>query len=296
MIRTACAAVLLIVAGCHTGRDVCELDGEPMVLPAALGESSGLALSRSHDRVLWTHNDSDGGAYLFAIDTRARLLATITLASARNRDWEDIAVAECPRGGPEADCIYVADIGDNRARRDDVGVWILPEPDPRDQTLHDQFFLRLRYPDGPRDAEAIAILPDHRLLVVTKGRDYPIDVLRSAPLDWPSVVDGHAADVPLEAIQRISDDRVDLPQQVTGASLEPRGRHLALRSYAALQFFRVDEDGLHPLLEVPVALDPLAEPQGEGVAIGARGALYLSSEAGPQGIAPRLTRLRCRVP
>jgi hypothetical protein len=60
--------------------------------------------------------------------------------------------------------------------------------------------------------------------------------------------------------------------------------------------YEVAEDSLRALLETPLALDSLAEPQGEGVAFGRRGRIYLSSEAGPQGIAPRLTRLRCRLP
>lgn len=292
--KSRLTAVLLIAAGCSTTGEVCELDGEPIALPADLHESSGLAASRSHRGILWTHNDSDGGEKLYAIDENGQLRATITLVGVVNRDWEDVAVAECPDGGPDDDCIYLADIGDNRAVRDDIGVWVLPEPDPRDQVLEAAFFLPASYPGGPRDAEAIAIV-DNRLLLITKGRENPIEVYRSTPLRWPR--GGAAGDaLALEPIQRISRQAVDLPQQVTGASVDARGRRIAVRSYSALQFYRIDDDGIHPLLDIPVSLDPLAEPQGEGVAIGRGGAVFLSSEAGPQGIAPRLTRLRCRIP
>lgn len=293
--KSRLTVVLLIATGCTATRDVCELDGEPMSLPAVLHESSGLTASRTHRGILWTHNDSGGGESLFAIDEQGQLRATITLDGVVNRDWEDIAVAECPPGGPKGDCIYLADIGDNRAVRDDIGIWVLPEPDPTDQAVQGEAFLRVRYPGGPRDAEAIAILDDHRLLIVTKGREHPIEIYRSPSVRWPGPADTGDA-LAMQPVQRISERAVDLPQQVTGASIDARGRRLALRSYAALQFYRFDEDGLHPLLDIPVALDPLAEPQGEGVAIGRDGVVFLSSEAGPQGIAPRLTRLRCRIP
>ena len=291
-------SVLIITvafAGCGVaGREVCELDGDPVALDPALRESSGLAASRTHRNVLWTHNDSDGGENLFAIDERGRLLGTVVLEGAHNRDWEDIAIAACPPGGPDGDCIYIADIGDNRATRDDIGVWILPEPEPRDQTVSGQVFLPMRYPDGARDAEAVAVLNDHRMIVVSKGREHPITVFRSPALRWPDTA--ARVTLTLEVLQSITTAAADLPDQVTGASIDRNGRRIAIRSYARLQFYAIEGDRLQPLLEMPVALDPLAEPQGEGVAIGRRGAVFLSSEAGPQAIAPRLTRLRCRIP
>lgn len=286
--------MLLLVGACAAPGEVCELDGEPVQLPGVVREASGLALSRSHDGVLWTHNDSDGGSKLFAVDADGRLLGTIALTSAHNRDWEDIAVASCPRRGPDGDCIYVADIGDNRAARDDVGLWVLAEPEPRDGT-EPAVFIRFRYPDGPRDAEALVVRHDRSILVISKGRDHPVSVYRSAALSWPARGDDSTA-IPLELVQRLSDAPVDLPLQVTGAALMPGDERIAIRSYARLQLYDLLHDSLAPVLASPVALDPLTEPQGEGVAVGRRGRVFLSSEAGPQGIAPRLTRLRCRLP
>ncbi len=288
----AIIAVVAVVA-CAPGGDVCVLDGEPLALDDAVREASGIATSRTHDDVLWTHNDSDGGAAIFAIDTDGALLGRATLIGAQNRDWEDIAVARCPSGGPDGDCVFIADIGDNRATREGVGIWVAPEPEPHGTDEQPAVFVRVHYPDGPRDAEALAVLPDGRLLIVSKGREHPIGAYRSDPLAWPR---DSTPVVELELIERLSELPVDLPAQVTGAALDRSGQMLALRSYASLQLYRVAEDSLHALLETPIALDSLAEPQGEGVAFGRRGRIYLSSEAGPQGIAPRLTRLRCRLP
>ena len=242
--------------------------------------------------MLWTHNDSERGAAIFAIDTAGRTLGRIELAGAHNRDWEDIAVGECPRGGPDGDCVYVADIGDNRATREGVGLWIAAEPEPDGNATVESTFLRLHYPDGARDAEAIAVLDDGSVLIVTKGREAPIGIYRSHPLEWPAAA---SEPVRLTLLQQLTSEAVDLPDQITGASAG-HDATIAIRSYSKLRFFRFAADTLVPVLAAPVALDSLAEPQGEGVAIGLRGRVWLVSEAGPQDVAPRLTPLRCRLP
>lgn len=294
--RLSCALVLLAIASCNTPEEGCVLDGEPVELPTVMREASGVAASRAHDDVLWIHNDSDGGARIFAVDARGDLLATIDLPEAQNRDWEDIAVARCPIGGPDGDCIYLGDIGDNRAVRDDgVGLWVLPEPEPRDAVVAEVAFIRIRYPDGPRDAEAFVITDDRALLLVSKGREHPITVYRARNLAWPE--SGSAlGPLTLDFVQQLSPQAVDLPLQVTGASLARGGTPLALRSYGSVQFYTAGVDTLEALLPEAVPLDHLGEPQGEGIALGRGSRVFLVSEAGPQGIAPRLTRLRCRIP
>ena len=286
----ALIASVLAVASCSPARVGCEVDRESQALHDDVREASGVALSRERPDVLWTHNDSDGGAAIFAIDTGGKPIARVQLEGAHNRDWEDIAVARCPRGGPEGDCVFVADIGDNRASREGIGLWISAEPDPRHDRSARATFLRLHYPDGPRDAEALAILEDGSAVIVSKGREHPIAVYRSAPLAWP--VDGEP--IQLTLVQTLSEAPVDLPEQITGASA--RGDVVALRAYAGLQFYRIHSDRVEALLPEPFPLDSLAEPQGEGVTMAPGGRVYLISEAGPQAIAPRLTYLNCRLP
>lgn len=263
-----------------------------MPLHGDVREASGVAASRVHDDVLWVHNDSDGGAVVFAVAPTGEMIGRAALNGAQNRDWEDIAVARCPAGGPDGDCIFIGDIGDNRAAREAIGLWIVPEPDPRADENIDAVFVRLRYPDGPRDAEAMAVLEDGSALIVSKGREHPVSVYRSEPLNWPS---GSAPEPTMTLIARLSAEPVSLPEQVTGADVDGKGR-IAVRSYATLQFYRLASDSMVALLPDPARLDSLSEPQGEGVAFGRRGLVYLISEAGPQAIAPRLTLLKCRLP
>ncbi len=282
---------LVLATSCAPTADECIPAAESYAIADEVREASGVAASRTHAGVLWTHNDSEGAAAIFAIDTSGRLLGRVALEGAQNRDWEDIAVARCPRGGPDGDCVYVADIGDNRAARDGVAVWVVPESDPHATSSVKPAFVRLYYPDGARDAEALVVLDDGSLLVITKGRDFPVAVYRSPPLTWAPDT---AAALELEMTQQLTDGPVDLPIQVTGAALGTSGR-LAVRTYSTLQFYRLDGHSLAPIGDV-VRLDSLAEPQGEGVALDRAGRVYLASEAGPQGIAPRLTLLGCRAP
>ncbi|HEX9107875.1 MAG TPA: hypothetical protein VF832_11615, partial [Longimicrobiales bacterium] len=143
-------------------------------LPSVLNESSGLAASRRHPGVLWTHNDSDGEPAVYAIDTRGRLLGTVRVTGARNVDWEDIALGPCAAG----DCLYIGDIGDNDAVRGEVQLYRVPEPAPGDAATAPAERLTLVYPDGPRDAEALFVLPDSSVYIVSKGRKSPVAVYR----------------------------------------------------------------------------------------------------------------------
>src|SRR6478735_9081358 len=87
-------------------------------------ESSGLAASRIHPGVYWTHNDSDDGPYVYAVDSRTgKTVATITMQGVGEpRDVEAISL------GPDGN-LYVGDIGDNLdGSWDHVWIYRFPEP------------------------------------------------------------------------------------------------------------------------------------------------------------------------
>lgn len=256
--------------------------------PAALGEASGVAASRRHPGVLWTHNDSGGEAAISAIDSTGRELGRVRVAGARNRDWEDIALGPCPAG----ECLYLADTGDNRLRHDEAVVYRIPEPAPGDTVSAPAERFPLRYPDGPRDVEALYLLPDGVLYLVSKGRHHPIELYRYPPPFRAGET------VVVEEVQRFSESGVALPFMVTGAGATPDGRWVAIRTYSAVQLYHPDATGhLTPALPPPgLDLQHLAEPQGEGVDIRADGTLILISEAGPRGVPGTLGRLPCRLP
>src|SRR5690242_16795554 len=57
-------------------------------------ESSGLAASHLHPGIYWTHNDSDDGPYIYAVDSRTgKTVATLTLKGIGSpRDVEAISI------------------------------------------------------------------------------------------------------------------------------------------------------------------------------------------------------------
>jgi len=283
------AAILLALAasGCageaaQTSESACTISAVNS-LPDQLHEASGVASSRTHAGLVWTHNDSGGDPIVYGVDSSGAVAAELHLRNARNVDWEDIAVDDCPGGG--GNCIYVADIGDNRAERDDIGVYVTPEPASLGPSVAEARFVSLRYAAGPRDAEAMFLTDAHRLVVISKGRSHPVAVFMTQPV---AAVENRT--LVLQEVQPLSDAPVELPRQVTGAAR--RNQLVLVRSYSGLQPYRLDGEGLRRDGRA-VDLQPLGEPQGEGVAIMPDGSLVLSSEEGPQSVAARLTRLTC---
>ena len=178
------------------------------------------------------------------------------------RDWEDLELSECDEGF----CLYVADVGDNEARRSRVQLYRLAEPDPHADTVASAETLTVSFPDGPRDVEALFILPGERIHLVVKGRAHPVAVFR-----YPGVPRADN-DVILEEVQRLSDGPRSIPRQVTGASASLDGRTVVIRTYETLGFFQVVSDSLVPLEQgATLNLRPALRGAGRGSGSGARG-------------------------
>ncbi|MBX9366800.1 WD40 repeat domain-containing protein, partial [Streptomyces sp. WAC04114] len=178
-------------------------------------ESSGLAASRQHPGVYWTHNDSDDGAYLYAVDSSTgETVATITMSGVGSpRDVEAISI------GPDNQ-IYVGDIGDNLGGTWPY-VWIYRLPEPknlRDQTIKATQYV-VKYSDGARDAESLVVHPK-------TGRVYIVDKNEKG---------GHLFEGPAQLSPSGSNvfrPVAEVPDlEATDATLSPNGQHLVVRSY-----------------------------------------------------------------
>lgn len=180
-----------------------------MDLPYELRESSGVAASVRNPGVLWTHNDSGHGPVVYGIQPGSGfpggVVARLRLRDAPATDWEDIAVGPCPSRAPSP-CVYVADIGDNFARRASVALIVFEEPrlhGRRGESFDVEWAAaRVRYPDGPVDAEGVAVSEAGDLMVVTKeagsrggrvfqlSRDELVRALREGPVTMRAVGTG----------------------------------------------------------------------------------------------------------
>jgi hypothetical protein len=282
------------LAGCGVSEalpqaGICREASPRISLPPEARESSGLAPAGASDPLLlWTHNDSGWPAELFLVDGEGALVTRVDVLGAANRDWEDLAAGPCPGEGGLR-CLYIADTGDNLERRDDPAIYRVPEPAPSATASSPAARFPLVLPHGPRDVEALYLLPGERLFLITKGRSHPVEVYRvPSPLGVPG------APLLLERIQTLTSAPPWLPRMVTGAAATPEGDLVAVRTYETLEFYRPDSSGrLLPAGPGPVNLRTLREPQGEAVTFLPDGRIALSSEAGPGGGLGSMRFLEC---
>lgn len=255
----------------------------------ALRETSGLVASRAHPGVLWSIADSDAPASIFATDTLGSDLGAYPLRGARNVDWEAISLGPCGDGA--GDCLYIADTGDNAERRRSVALYRLPEPTPgappaaaRAAPRVDR--LLVRYPDRPRDVEALFVDQRGDAHLLSKGRTQGIHHYRVPATAWtrPSVL---AQAVGTVGIPSGSDAGL-----VTDAAISPDDI-VAVRTYHEVYLFRLTRDGeLHPS-GVVCRLEGL-DLQGEGIAWLKGDDLATSSE-GLLGLPATISKGRCPV-
>ena len=139
-------------------------------------ETSGLAASRRTAGVLWTHDDSGGAAALYAVRTTGELVGTLRIRGEKNEDWEDIAAFELDGKA----WLLIADTGDNGAQRASVRLHLVEEPAldlaarGAELAVRPTRTLHLRYADGPRDCESVAVdAAERAVYLLTKRESVP---------------------------------------------------------------------------------------------------------------------------
>ena len=264
----------------------CRVEEAGVDLPDEVRESSGLARSARDPRTLWTHNDAGNDPVVFAIGSDGRLVGPTVVRGARLEDWEDIAAGPCAGGS----CLFIGDIGDNDGERETITIYEVPEPEPGAATTAPARALRARFPDGPRDAEALFALPSGDLYVVTKGREGPIALYRLPAPHRPGEV------ATLERVRELAPEPAGEQDRVTGATASPDGRWVGIRSYRTLRLYPAAAlVGGGVISPVEVDLRPLSESQGESLTLGDDGSIWLSSEAAGDDGRAQLGRLSCTL-
>jgi hypothetical protein len=222
-------------------------------------EISGLALSQLHPGVIWLHNDSGGGPFIYAVDARTcRTLATMRIAGAEARDFEAIAAGRDSRGRP---VLWIADVGDNRDNWPYVRLLRVREPAILTSATLTASTFRFTYSDRPHNAEALLADPhSQQLWVVTKqlahGRIYALP-------------------------EHLSRARINIARPlhqegglITDGAVSPDGTRYVLRDYADATIV----EGLPVGRQRQLVWLPF-QPQGEAVTWTADGrALLIASE------------------
>lgn len=291
---------LLLVAGCGNGGGEAESPSaaprsgaEPLAFvvigkleASKLDEASGMQALPGGRFVL--HNDD--GKRMFFVDAEGRHIAAPKLAEAKSRDWEDIT--RLP--GPDGPLLVIGDVGDNHSGRKRVSLYFLAEPQPGEMAaeLPVRHRLRITYPDGPRDVEAMAYDPvDEQLLLLTKRDDPPR--LYGVPVDlalWSEQLEAEfLGEVPgfrpptKRDILR-NPKRGLWVSQPTGMDISPDGRTAAVLTYRSLYLFqrRDGESWPEAFLRPPTEVEGPPGTHDEAVTFSLDGrSVYVTTERRP---------------
>jgi hypothetical protein len=277
----------------------CSIYGSPQALgipPSVIGELSGLAASRTHPGVLYTHNDSGDSARIFALTESAQLAAEIHLTGATATDWEDIQVGACPGGS----CVYIGDTGDNKLDRNQYVIYRIAEPEilPTNggvvSVSYEQF--PFVYPDGRHNTETLLVHPiTGQVFVIIKETGIPATVYE---MPLPLAADQQVTLTMVGALAITPASGV-----VTDGSFHPCGDRLLVRTTGE------GSSGLHELSRSPgesmlalftakpVAVPVAIEPQGEAVTYAQDGVRYFTASEVVSGTpATPLSVVGCAAP
>lgn len=245
-----------------------------------LPEISGLVSSAQNPGLLWAHNDSGDEPRIFGLTPQGRIVAEVGLQGATHIDWEDIARGPGPVKG--ASYLYIADIGDNAARRSTVSIYRIHEPRidtsvraTRSTIAADSVerFV-LRYPDGARDAEALLVDPNSGEIVIVTKREQRCRVYMTAklPASGDTTTLTYVRDIPL--------------QLVTGGDVSTDGSMIVLKTYLHLRMWeRLPGTSLAAsIIGAGTPLPYMPERQGEAVCFTQAGdGYYTTSECENSG-------------
>jgi hypothetical protein len=236
-------------------------------------ESSGLAVSRCQDDVLWTHNDSGDGPYIFAFNSKGKDLGTWKVANAENRDWEDMSIWKDSLGK----CyLYLGDIGNSKdGSRTEHTIYRIAEPVVSDKTNEQAAepgtTIVFSYPDTRRNAETMMVHPETGdIYIVTKESKGPAASYRIA-----------ANSNKAEKIGELSVP-AGPPGMLTGGDISPDGKRLVISDYfAAYEFAIADDSSDFESIwrSTPTVIEMGARKQGEAISYSPDGrSIFATSE------------------
>lgn len=272
-------SVSILLAGCTDAdnapqrRSAIEVTG--YLQYESLPETSGLARSHKEDGLLWAIND-DGPPVLHAIDATGGKLGKVKIAKANNRDWEDLASFRLR----DKAYLLVADIGDNDRQRKDVTLYVVEEPDVDDDKVKIAWRIDFTYPEGRKDAEAIAVdTVNERILVLTK-HDIPA-ILYELPLipDSEDTITatwlGGINSLPQPSQTDVNNARVlkDWHWQPTGMDIAADGNSALILTYRGVYYYSRsnDESWFDALRRRPLGLTLRRYRNAESIAFSSAG-------------------------
>lgn len=255
-------------------------------LEARINEASGLAASLRHPGLYYTHNDSAWlwpQPELYLINAQGQQVGQLSLPSAQADDWEALAAFTWQ----QQPYLLVGDIGDNQAsRHGGVMLHLIGEPENRVGSGQPVWSLRVTYPGGPRDAEALAVDADAGFAYLLSKRTQPPQLYR-VPLQPGQVQAEFLGTIrPLDApfVSELPSHLPVMPflHQPTDMAFAPNGQEVSVLTYAHLYVFarKPDQSWLDALQGIPQVIDLPGARQYEGLSYTPDGQGWCIAEEG----------------
>ncbi|MEY2407412.1 MAG: hypothetical protein QOF48_82 [Verrucomicrobiota bacterium] len=230
----ACFGLLAIaLAGCGAAEERFPRDVAPGVRQLGrlsdlrISESSGVVASRRHEGVFWTHNDGGGPRrqILYAINRKGDTQSSFAIAGAIFQDWEDIAI-------DDAGHLFVGDIGNNDAKRPELAVYQIDEPNPAapGQPVLVGRHWQLHFPGAPFDCESLFIWQGYGYVISKVFENARAQIFRFPLTESKSPA----------VLELVATTRIESP--VTGADISPDGKRLGIVAKNGAYVFRIDGD------------------------------------------------------
>ena len=243
-----------------------------------LEEVSGLVLSLRYPNRMYLHTDSGGEAAVYVIDTLGNELGKIDLPGIKNRDWEDIALGQGPSG---TTYLYLADVGDNDGKYDEIYLLRFPEPELLQPVLSASIEQAvLNYVGGPRDAETLLADPISGDLFLVSKRESKSALYQ----------------VPLSAFQGVKQSLQKILEfdftGAVGGDVSKDGSQVLIKTYFQVFYWSRDlgETLLQALQRPAIRLPYTPEPQGEAIGFNRYGNAYFTLSEKRNGVLPVLYR------
>ncbi len=211
-----------------------------------INEASGLQASSKYPGTLYHINDSGGGNFFYISDMKGDRTQKIRIEGefSKQSDFEDISVGKCF----DKTCLFIGDIGDNRARKDYVEIIIVPELEQYGTFVKPLKRVKIRYPDGPHNAEGMAVYPNGDIYIITKEENlreleaYPAKIYKLPAQTWQDEANkiktvDYIGEIDLEIINPAA---TAYGQVVSAFDIAPDGKSFIVLTYENAIEFNID--------------------------------------------------------
>lgn len=256
-------------------------------------EASGIAASQRQDDVFWLINDSGNSASVYAVQSSGERIGRVKLKGIKNTDWEDLVSFEY-KGKPY---LLIADVGDNKAKRDKLTLHFIKEPKAKDLaeegtlSIKPKWSLEYTYEDGARDCESVAVdLANERIILLTKRDDPPVFYelpLQKKPKKQRAVAKriGELQPLPVHPDDIHNLKFLAFGDRPTAMDMSADGKNGVILNYVNAYHFSLATPSERFLFDAPPTKFTLPNlPQAEAVCLDRKGNIVVTSEQLPAPI------------